>query len=150
MLSVHLDLFLTSCFKFIPREPKCEASQVAQCKESSYQCRRCRRRKRHGFDPWVRKIPWSRKWQPTPVFLSGIFHKQRSLAGYSPWGHKESDMTDQLSTHLDLTVRNQNTKNTKKIMGEKYFQMAFTYMQRCSNSSIMKQRQMKLFQEVRT
>ena len=46
-----------------------------------------------GFDPWVRKIPWSRKWQPTPVFLLGEFHGQRSLAGYSPWGHKESDMT---------------------------------------------------------
>ena len=40
---------------------------------------------RHGFDPWVRKIPWRRKWQPTPVFLPGEFHAQRSLAGYSPW-----------------------------------------------------------------
>ena len=35
-----------------------------------------------GFDPWVRKIPWRREWQPTPVFLSGEFHGQRSLAGY--------------------------------------------------------------------
>ena len=41
-----------------------------------------------GFDPWVRKIPWSRKWQTTPVFLPGEFHGQRSLAGYSPWGIK--------------------------------------------------------------
>ena len=40
--------------------------------------------KRHGFNPWVRKIPWRRKWQPTPVFLLGKFHGQRSLAGYSP------------------------------------------------------------------
>ena len=38
--------------------------------------------------PWVKKIPWRRKWQPTPVFLSGKSHGQRSLAGYSPWGHK--------------------------------------------------------------
>ena len=45
-----------------------------------------------GFDPWVGKIPW-RAWQPTPVFLPGEFHGQRSLAGYSPWGRKESDMT---------------------------------------------------------
>ena len=45
-------------------------------------CRRCE------FDPWVRKIPWRRKWQPTPEFLTREFHGQRSLAGYSPWGHK--------------------------------------------------------------
>ena len=39
---------------------------------------------RPGFDPWVGKIPWRGKWQPTPVFLSGKSHGQRSLAGYSP------------------------------------------------------------------
>jgi len=38
-----------------------------------------------GFDPWVRKVPWIREWLPTPVFLPGEFHGQRSLAGYSPW-----------------------------------------------------------------
>ena len=48
-------------------------------------------------DPWVGKIPWRRKWQTTPVFLPGEFHGQRNLAGYSPWGCKESDMTEQLS-----------------------------------------------------
>ena len=58
-------------------------------KESACQCRRLR------FDPWVRKIPWRRKWQPTPVFLPGKSHGQRSLAGYSPWGLKELDMTEQ-------------------------------------------------------
>ena len=41
-----------------------------------------------------RKIPWRRAWQPTPVFWPGKFHGQKSLAGYSLWGHKESDMTD--------------------------------------------------------
>ena len=56
----------------------------------------CLQRGRHGFDPRVRKIPWRRKWQPTLVLLPGEFHGQRSLAGYSPWGHKESDMTEQL------------------------------------------------------
>ena len=45
------------------------------------------------FDPWVGKIPWRRKWQPTPVFLPVRSHGQRSLANYSPWGHEESDMT---------------------------------------------------------
>ena len=54
-------------------------------KESVCQCRRL---KRHGFDPWVGKIPWRRKCQATPVFFPGKFHGQRSLAGYSPWGHK--------------------------------------------------------------
>ena len=46
-----------------------------------------------GFDPWVWRIPWRRKWQPTPVLLPGEFHGQRSWAGYSPWDHKESDTT---------------------------------------------------------
>ena len=53
--------------------------------ESSCQCRRCRR---CAFYPLVRKIPWRRKWQPTPVFLPGKSHGQRSLSGYSPWDHK--------------------------------------------------------------
>ena len=43
---------------------------------------------RPGFEPWVREIPWRRKWEPTPVFLPGKFHGQRSLVGYSPWGCK--------------------------------------------------------------
>ena len=55
--------------------------------------------KRCGFDPWVRKIPWSRKWQCTPVFLPGKSHGQKSLAGYSPWDHKETDTTERLHTH---------------------------------------------------
>ena len=51
------------------------------------------------FDSWVRKIPWRRKWQSTPVFLPGESHGQRSLVGYSPWGHKELDTTE-LPTHF--------------------------------------------------
>ena len=50
-----------------------------------------------GFNPWVGKIPWSRKWYLTPVFLLE-FHGQRSLAGYSPWDHREADTTGRLST----------------------------------------------------
>ena len=49
---------------------------------------------RPGFDPWVGRIPWRREWQPTPVLLPGKFHGWRSLVGYSPWGHKESDTTE--------------------------------------------------------
>ena len=48
------------------------------------------------FHPWVGKIPWKRKWQPTPVLLPGKSRGLRSLVGYSPWGHKESDTTEQL------------------------------------------------------
>ena len=61
------------------------------CDESAWQCRRC---KRCGFEPWLRKLPWRRKWQPTPVFLPGKCYGQRSLAGCSPRVHKESDMTE--------------------------------------------------------
>ena len=71
-------------------------------KESPCQCRR---HKRCGFNPWVGKIPWRRKWEPTPVFLPGEFLGQRSLVGYSPRGCKGSDTTEQLSTlciHIQL------------------------------------------------
>jgi len=51
------------------------------------------------FDLWVRKIPWRKTWQPTPVFLPGQSHGQRSLVGYSPWGHKEFDTTKQLNSN---------------------------------------------------
>ena len=61
---------------------------------------------RPRFDPWVGKIPWRRKWQPTPVFLPGKSHGRRSLVGYSLWGHKKSDTTEWLSLSLwqPLTV----------------------------------------------
>ena len=51
---------------------------------------------RPGCYPWVGKIPWRRKWQPTPVLLPGESHGWRSLVGYSPQGHKESDTTEQI------------------------------------------------------
>ena len=51
-----------------------------------------------GLIPGSGQIPWRRKRQPTPVFLPGKSHAQRSLADYSPWGHKESDTTERLST----------------------------------------------------
>ena len=51
------------------------------------------------FNPLVRKIPWRRAWKPTPVLLPGESHGQNSLAGYSPWGHKESDTTEWLTQH---------------------------------------------------
>ena len=62
----------------------------------------CRRHKRYRFYPWVQKIPWRRAWQPTPVFLPGESHRQRSLAGYRLQGCKESDtieVTQYARTH---------------------------------------------------
>ena len=72
-------------------------------KESACQCRRRR------FDLWIRKIPWRRKWQPTPVFLPGKSHEQKSLAGYSPWnlkrvGHNLVTEQQQLNTYVWLFI----------------------------------------------
>ena len=53
----------------------------------------CNARDWGSFSPSLRKIPWRREWLPTPVFLPGKFHGQITLVGYSPWGHKESDMS---------------------------------------------------------
>ena len=63
-------------------------------------CCQCRGCKRHQFNPWVGKIPWiwRRKWQPTQLFLPGKFHGVGSLMDYSPWGHKESDTTENAHT----------------------------------------------------
>ena len=56
------------------------------------------------FYPWVGKIPWRREWLSTPVFLPGKSHGQRSLAGYSPWGQKELDTTEQLTQTLQIPM----------------------------------------------
>ena len=81
-----LELCLSQVFTGLPR--------WLSGKESAHQCRRCNRRR---FHPRVGKIPWRRKWQPTPVFLSWKSHGQRNLVGYSPWGCKESDTPERLS-----------------------------------------------------
>jgi len=70
-------------------------------KESTCQCKRCRRQGT-GSTSWVRKIPWSRKWLPTSVFLPGKFHGQRSLAGYSLWGCKELNVHTHCCTTITL------------------------------------------------
>ena len=69
-----------------------QASRWLSGKESA-----CQRRK-HACDPWVGKIPWRWKWQPTPVFLPGKFHGYRSLVGYSSLGCKESTTSEYMHT----------------------------------------------------
>ena len=71
-------------------------------KERACQCRR------RGLDPWVRKIPWRRKWQPTPLFLCGKSHAQRTLEGYSPWDRKR--------VRHNLATKQQRTTSTSKIL----------------------------------
>ena len=67
---------------------------------------------------WVQSLgredPWKRKWQPTPVFLPADFHGQKSLAGYSPCGHKESDTTERLRTHAHLNTYNKVNQSKGK------------------------------------
>ena len=71
------------------------ASQVAQMVNHLLQCRRPR------FDPWVRKIPWTREWLPTPVFLPGEVHGERTLVIYSPWGSQRVRHDWATNTELD-------------------------------------------------
>ena len=63
---------------------------------------------------YIREVSWRREWLPTPVFLPEESHEQRSLAGYSPWGHKESDRTDQLTLSLALPSHVSNEKTQLK------------------------------------
>ena len=76
-------------------ELKCESGLPwwLSGKEFTRQCRR------HEFNPWVGKIPWRRKWQPTPVVLPRRSQGQRSLVGYSPWVTKSRDSTKQQQQH---------------------------------------------------
>ena len=66
---------------------------------------------RPGFDPWLGKIPWRRKWQPTPVLLPGKSQGQRNLPGCSPWGLKESDTTERLHFHFPLSCTGERNGN---------------------------------------
>ena len=71
------------------------------------------RHERCWLSPWVGTIPWKKAWKPTPVFLLGEPHGQRNLAGYSPWGYKELDTIEQLSTH---THTHTHTSREKEIL----------------------------------
>ena len=69
----------------------------------------------------VGKIPWRRKWQPTPVLLPGKSHGQRSLIDYSPWGLKESDTTERLHFHFQTSQRASNKGNPSLVRGPSGF-----------------------------
>ena len=81
----------------VQKPPLCTDTQIL---EHFHHCRM--QRGGPQFNSWVRKIPWRREWLPTPLFLPGESHGQRSLAGYSPWDDKETDMTEWLTLPLFL------------------------------------------------
>ena len=88
---------------------------------------------RPGFNPWVGKIPWRRKWQPTPVLLPGKSHGRRSLVGYSLWGHKESDTTEWLGSTMahhsavETQIHTTSWVNLKHMLNERYQTQMVTY-----------------------
>ena len=73
-------------------------------KESAYPCRRQNRRR---FHPWIRKSPWSRKWQPTPVSLPRKFYGQKGLGSYSPGGGTVLDVTEHTCTHKTCNAKSE-------------------------------------------
>ena len=77
--------------------------------------------RRYVFDPWVVKVTWRRKWQPTPLFLPEKSHGQRSPEGYSPWGHKESDTTEWVLMQATYTwCKGHSSKLEWKVFWEKW------------------------------
>ena len=99
--------FIIVLFQHQPSFQRGASQVVLVVKEPVCQCRR---HKRLGFDPWVGKILWSRKWQPTPVFLPGESQGQRSLVGYSPWHfhfpHSEAPQIDICYFHIQTCSLN--------------------------------------------
>ena len=87
-----------------------------------------KRRKRCRFDPWVGKIPWRRKWQPTPVFLPGESHGQRSLVGNSPWGcwvvHNWSDLAHKICSSFKTPLRHFSPPRTSYLKFSPPYNMA--------------------------
>ena len=108
-----LETWLLDLCSFL--EPSCVTKYIllsyTVANKGASQVSQCLRQQEAGFDHWVRKIPWGRKWQPTPGFLPGEFHVQRSLVGYSLWGYKRvrhgwatENTHTQSHTYSQLTV----------------------------------------------
>ena len=85
-------------------------------------CPLCKRHKRCELDPWVRKIPWRRKWQLIPVLLPGESHGQRNPMGYSPQGHKDLDKTKQLNVNTIIYIYIWTIPSELLLCFKKFFQ----------------------------
>ena len=106
-MKINLKKNTTNSLKGLPWWLKCQRI-----------CLQCRR---PGFYPWIGRIIWRKEWLLTPVFLPGEFHGQRSLVGYSPWGHKELDMTEQATfSHFNLTTLRSLWNGLQCIQMKKY------------------------------
>ena len=118
-----LDTYILKCTKsYIFRK----LGLPMQCSGEEFACQysRC------GFNPWVGKISWRRKWQPTPVFLPEKSHGLRSLVGCSPRDHKELDTTEQLSVHA---FRKLEQTNMYSLSGHRCNQLSIhSYQHLCS------------------
>ena len=90
---------------------------------------------RPGLDPWIRKIPWRRKWQPTPVFLPGESHGQRSLVGCRSWSCKELDTMEQLTLPYFLTVLE---KDIAYQLWDRLLFLTLNFLVRCSAFFVMR------------
>ena len=104
----HRSLFHFISPTSIPGLPSCHSGKEPTCQ--SRRCKRC------GFEPWVRKKPRRRKWQPTALFLPGESHGQRSLVGYSPGSHKDSNMTKLTCAHAHTHTYTHTHKHTPSIL----------------------------------
>ena len=91
----------------------------------------CRRHRKCSFNPWVRKSPWSRKWETALLFLPGKSRGQRGLVGFCPLGCKESDMTERTYTHTYLNT------NLQSIELEGGYKFIFTFISCCQSTSKM-------------
>ena len=94
-------------------------------------CLQCRR---PGFDSWVRKTPWRRKWQPTPVSWPGKSHGQRNLAGYSPWSRKQSERLSNSTANILVQREQSSTKRWEYIP----FCMFAIFVTKASQSSAVR------------
>ena len=94
-------------------------------KNTTCQCRRC------GFDSWIRKIPWRRKWKPTPVFLTGKSERQRSLVGCSPWGPKK------VGHNLAIKTTTKFNSTTKIFQKSSLFSTVFNSLWTGSHSPLL-------------
>ena len=103
LMKILLNIFVLIQVVLSGKEPTCK----------------CRRLKRHRFDPWVGKIHWRKAWQSTPVFLPGESHEQASMAGYKPLGCKESDTSEATQQACSTMYCFKIFTNTYFVLGSK-------------------------------
>ena len=118
------------------KSPRGSGFEGQQGLESACQCRRC---KSCGFDPWVMKILWKRKWHPTPVFFSGEPNGQRSLVSYSPWGLRARHDSATEHTHRVWSQKFHGTGGNRKSTLEGAHSLLCTRTQEIKTSDLLRE-----------